>query len=395
MAFNFNPLLRKINEIDALLRTNWNGDEGLYKRLSLLKPLCENRLNNVYADLAVQHEINELQNYLNALAINVQAYKSGNTSLTDYITGNIDYVVQTILRIPFAGKDETAVTLTTIIDDFSQKKDELANEIDTLKQTIDTLSKELTRKSTEVTNLTTKFQEQFSDAQDKRSNAFTDAQDKHNNVFAETQKKHEEQFINKEKERDTQFDTQINEFSASAASTLKETSGIKEKVEEIYGAIGKSSIVGTQKNYADKAKTMANWLQFASIILMLAAIGVLVFLLHGELKDISLSNFLYRFSIGGIFMLPAFFLANEGKRQRDKENMYRELEIKMAAITPYFLEISDGASRDNEQLPEKDRVKLELAQKLLAPSKQKSDKSVVLPPDMLELIKSLMEIVKK
>jgi hypothetical protein len=91
-------------------------------------------------------------------------------------------------------------------------------------------------------------------------------------------------------------------------------------------------------------------------------------------------------------LLPAFFLALEGRKQREKENLYRELEIKMAAITPYFLEIGDGVSRDNTTLPEKDRVKLELAQKLLSPVKQKSDKNVILPPEIVEILK---EVAKK
>lgn len=98
--------------------------------------------------------------------------------------------------------------------------------------------------------------------------------------------------------------------------------------------------------------------------------------------------------MGGILLLPSFFLANEAKKQRDKENRYRELEIKMAAITPYFLEIGDGASKDNEKLPEKDRIRLELAQKLLSPSEHISDKNVIIPSEIVELIKSFLEIRK-
>jgi hypothetical protein len=92
--------------------------------------------------------------------------------------------------------------------------------------------------------------------------------------------------------------------------------------------------------------------------------------------------------------LPAFFLAIEGKKQREKENRYRELEIKMAAITPYFLEISDGVSKDNPNIPEKDRIKLELAQKLLSPSKQVPDKNVILPPEIVAILKELAKKIK-
>lgn len=139
---------------------------------------------------------------------------------------------------------------------------------------------------------------------------------------------------------------------------------------------------------------MAHWLQAASLILMVTAICILFWLLHGQLETITWPKFIYRFSMGGILLLPSFFLANEAKKQRDKENRYRELEIKMAAITPYFLEIGDGASKDNEKLPEKDRIRLELAQKLLSPSEHISDKNVIIPSEIVELIKSFLEIRK-
>lgn len=73
------------------------------------------------------------------------------------------------------------------------------------------------------------------------------------------------------------------------------------------------------------------------------------------------------------------------------ENYYRELEIKLAAVSPYFAGISGNQNGD---LPEKDRVMMELAKGMLAIREQKEDKHVVLSPDVLELIKTIVPLIK-
>jgi DNA anti-recombination protein RmuC len=182
------------------------------------------------------------------------------------INNTLYTIITIVTNIPFVGGSENKSTLTKIIDDFSQRnrnviakitneKDDLAKEIGILKHSVDTLSKELEKKKTEVVSLAAEFQNQFTKAQDKRSNDFFD-----------TQKKREDEFKNKENDRDTQFNIKTNEFSTSADTTLKELSNIKNRVESIYEIIGKSSIIGSQKIYADKAKIMAHILLGASLL---------------------------------------------------------------------------------------------------------------------------------
>jgi hypothetical protein len=394
MAHDFTDILKKIDAVDTLAKTDWKGDEGLYIKLLLVKPLCESRLNNVYADLMLQNDITQLNAQLNALENYLQNYKAGQENQSGNIINTINAIVPIIAKVPFAGKDETETILTKIIESFAQKnadvvekitkeKEDLADEVADLKMRLVTLSDEIQKKNMEVVSLTTEFQKQFSDAQEKRSDA-----------FATAQKEREGKFEGKETERDNTFKKQTQTLSTHANTTLDTIEDIKKKIEDIYGAIGKTSIAGAQKIYANNAKNMAHWLQVGSLLFMSGAISVLIYLFWGNLDTITWSMFLFRFSIGGVLLLPAFYLANEARKQRVKENHYRELEIKMTAITPYFLEISDGASMDNVNLPEKDRVKLELAQKLLSPLEIKTDNNAVLPPDIMELIKTLKALVE-
>jgi hypothetical protein len=399
MAFDFTPIFQKLDEIDSLTKTDWMGDEGLYSKLILIKPLCENRLKNIYADLLVQNDINHLQTNLNNLASYIQTYKSNDPNYLGHIINTINVIIPIVLKIPFVGKGETQAVLAKIIVDFSKKnadviekitkeKESLAKEIETLKQTISNLSSEIDKKKNEVVILTTEFQNQFSIAQDKRITDFTEAQ-----------KKRDEEFANSEQTHTSSFEVKIEEFSTVATNTLKQIEEIQKRIEMIYGTVGKSTIVGTQKDYADKSAKAARWTFWPAIGLMILVAGIVIFPLLAamfdqaiSLKDIKWEMLLYRIPIAAILLLPAFYLISESKKHREKEAKYRELEIKMATITPYFLEIGD---KDNKSLSEKDKVKLELAQKLLTPSEQLQDKNIVSSFDMIELIKHAMEIINK
>lgn len=183
---------------------------------------------------------------------------------------------------------------------------------------------------------------------------------------------------------------------------------IKAKIEQIYSIVGQEAIVGSQKAYADKAGIFANRLFFTSIALMLAFAvvviwpvieatcnSIIVFDPSKTFSNLNWNILLCRLPIAALLLLPAVYMANESKKQRDKENKYRELEIKMAAIEPYFNNICEKCKDANTQLPEKDAVKLELAKQLLIPTTTSSDKNVIIPTDVSELIENILKVVCK
>ena len=63
----------------------------------------------------------------------------------------------------------------------------------------------------------------------------------------------------------------------------------------------------------------------------------------------------------------------------------------MCAIKPYFNDIGNGVCEQNS-IPEKDRIKLKLAEKLLSPKELKNDDNVVIPKEVVDIIKELLKI---
>lgn len=371
MTYNFTNIFQYLDEINEIANSSdWQGEEEVRKQLMILRPLLRNRLKGPYTAFVPQSDFHQLESQLRDLLNHTESYAhNGHSNYLMYLNRYLNSIREIIAKIPVGGKGETSSVLSNVVDNFTKRNDEvikkitkekdsLAAEVAALKHEIKVLSNEVAKKNTEVTSLTTEFQKQFSDAQDKRGSAFSDSQNER-----------EEEFNNGELERANMFREQINSIQSKAQETQHEIENIHKKVEEIYGVIGKSSIVGSQKTYADKAKIMAHCLQGASLFFMLCAIGVLCYMFYGQIESITWAKFFFKFSIGLILLLPSFFLANEAKKQRDKENHYRELEIKLVTITPYFLEI---------QSPEKEQVKLDLAKTLLSPNKNITDNNAVL-----------------
>ena len=399
MAFDFNLLLQKIDEIDTLTRTNWSGDEDLYNKLILIKPLCDNRLKSIYASLLHQDDISRLQNQLDTLASHVRTYKSGNSNYSTHIISTINIIMPIIAKIPFAGKGETPVTLSKIIEDFgirnaeiikkiTEEKEVLALEITSLKQTIATLSSEIAKQQTKAETLINDFQSKFLEAQERRSSEFSIAQRTREEEFLEGGKIFLAQFDKKEAERTNSFVSQAKEFSEAAEKTLTQMQGIEDNIRKIYNIVGEISQTGLQKQYANNAKEMANRLFGGAIVIMFFVIGITIYpifdtLSLDHLKQFDWTIFLYRLPLAIAFLLPAFYMANESSKHREKEGIYRELEIKLQNIRPYFNEITDD---------EKEKVQLELGKMLLSPSKQKSDKNVVLPPEVVRFMEMLVKL---
>lgn len=119
---------------------------------------------------------------------------------------------------------------------------------------------------------------------------------------------------------------------------MKET---QRKTETIYGLVGKESVVGAQKHYADRARIMAHCLFGIAVTLMTLVAVLVVWPLLRNIGDAEFFNadwgsLAFRIPVVAVLLLPAGYLANEAKKQRKKEDFYRELEVKLSAVAPVF-----------------------------------------------------------
>ena len=404
-------LLNKITETENQIKVeDYVNDSGVYNKLIATLKALESRIKVQNPLLFNNPNItNPIQNNLSNLFAYTKSFSdSKNRSYINNINDTLNAIIPAINTLPISLKGETATNLNKILQDFEnsntviieqliKEKDSLETQLTELKTQVATLEKRIETKNTELDNISSNQQNLFSAAQEKRLNDFSDKI-----------KEFEKTFEKQKTDQSNNYSTTFDNLKSEAENKLKLMEEIKAKIEQIYSIVGQEAIVGSQKAYADKAGIFANRLFFTSITLMLAFAviviwpvieatcnSIIVFDPSKTFSNLNWNILLCRLPIAALLLLPAVYMANESKKQRDKENKYRELEIKMAAIEPYFNNICEKCKDANTQLPEKDAVKLELAKQLLIPTTTSSDKNVIIPADVSELIENILKIVCK
>lgn len=412
MVNSIEMILNKIKEIeDILTPDDYAVDEHIEyynKTLSILK-ILEHRIRNqksvLYKSTVLEilvKKVNNLYSYISSW------HQTQNSSYINNINNVLDEILESIAKIPSNQKGETSLVLDKIVKDFEnsnlqiiqnlrKENNELHNQVKSLSQNVAKLERKIEEKSNQLDNITTAQQQQFSAAQEKRLNDFSKKLSDFSSQF-ETQKA----------QQDNSYNDNFRELTDVAQKHLDEMEQIQHKIEKIYGIVGQEAIVGSQKAYADKARRFATGLFWGAIVLMLSFAVVVswpileafcntihVFDPQKTFANLNWSVLLCRVPVAAVLLLPAVYMANESKKQRDKENKYRELEIKMAAIEPYFNNISEAKKDNQTQIPEKDMVKLDLAKALLSPKIVTSDKNVIIPQEISNLIENIVKIVCK
>nr|DAQ07803.1 MAG TPA: nucleoporin [Caudoviricetes sp.] len=404
-------LLNKITETENQIKAeDYVNDSGVYNKLIATLKALESRIKVQNPLLFnIPNITNPIQNNLSNLFAYTKSFSdSKNRSYINNINDTLNAIIPAINTLPISLKGETATNLNKILQDFEnsntviieqliKEKDSLETQLTELKTQVATLEKRIETKNTELDNISSNQQNLFSAAQEKRLNDFSDKI-----------KEFEKTFEKQKTDQSNNYSTTFDNLKSEAENKLKLMEEIKAKIEQIYSIVGQEAIVGSQKAYADKAGIFANRLFFTSITLMLAFAvvviwpvieatcnSIIVFDPSKTFSNLNWNILLCRLPIAALLLLPAVYMANESKKQRDKENKYRELEIKMAAIEPYFNNICEKCKDANTQLPEKDAVKLELAKQLLIPTTTSSDKNVIIPADVSELIENILKVVCK
>lgn len=404
-------LLNKIADIEnQIIADDYATDLDVYNKLTATLKTVENRVKVQNSLLFnIPNITNNIQNNLNNLHTYIKSFHdSKNKNYIININDTLNAIIPAINSIPVSLKGETYVSLNKVLQDFENSNITIIQQLQKEKNTIETQVKDLTShivalekrietKNTELDNISSNQQNQFSVAQEKRLNDFSDKIKEFEKIFEE-----------QKTEQSNNYSSTFDNLKSEAENKLKLIDDIKTKIEQIYNIVGQEAIVGSQKAYADKAGIFANRLFFTSIALMLTFAvvviwpvieatcnSIIVFDTSKTFSNLNWNILLCRLPIAALLLLPAVYMANESKKQRDKEDKYRELEIKMAAIEPYFNNICEKCKDANTQLPEKDAVKLELAKQLLIPTTTGSDKNVIIPTDVSELIENILKVVCK
>lgn len=260
-------------------------------------------------------------------------------------------------------------------EDFEKEISNLRKERDDLSLEINALSQKISSEDTRLTDIILKFQTDY----DKKMSIIQDDFDK-----SQSDMKNEFKGFSEENKK--------------KADTLYAYMQEKQKdVEKLWGIIGKASVSGSSQNYANRAKNFAHVMTSISLLIM---IGAVVFLSYALYKDITSPmfnpiNLLYRIPFGFTLFLPAWYCANIANKQRNREFQLRDFEIKTAGLEPFIenMRMVKCNEKSNEA-NKKDETKLELVKNIFQndlDKKKVDDKNIIIPKDMLELLKSCLE----
>lgn len=260
-------------------------------------------------------------------------------------------------------------------EDFEKEISNLRKERDDLSLEINALSQRISSEDTRLTDIILKFQTDY----DKKMGFIQEDFDR-----SQTDMKNEFKGFSEENKKKT------DELYAYMQEKQKD-------VEKLWGIIGKASVSGSSQNYANRAKNFAHVMTSISLLIM---IGVVVFLSYALYKDITSPmfnpiNLLYRIPFGFTLFLPAWYCANIANKQRNREFQLRDFEIKTAGLEPFIenMRMVKCNEKSNEA-NKKDETKLELVKNIFQndlDKKKVDDKNIIIPKDMLELLKSCLE----
>jgi len=392
--------------------------ENDYQRLIKVLLYLEAHFKFIDEELYPSHIWQESINHFNNIITYGQQYKSSpNEGYLQHANNEADALLKIFHLHNKIATPEIVEAITKSVVKFTETVSEQLKELAGKRVELEKQVTELTQKLTglDAKSVTTdqtiqnqiqrleviisEHQKQFSSAQEQRVKDFSTEQGEQKKSFTKTMETFKTIFTKRVEDEKEIFDKNTQQYKNDSDKLYAEMQETQRKTEKIYGIVGKDSIVGSHKVYADNAKRFAHFLFWLSIFIMvvvsITVIYPLLSIMFSEGKTFKELDWLLlacRIPIASILFLPAFYLANEAKKQREKENRYRELEIKMATIAPYFNEIGNQTQME---LPEKEKMKIELAQKLLSPIEEKEDKHVVIPPDVLELIKTIVNLKNK
>lgn len=430
----FNKTLDLIEKLDELLKTVDLSD-NLNSKIIQLGTLFKLKCNSQYISLMPDNMPNQLESQFTNLHNYILSYKSNITNTPsntiNNIKNNIKLTIQAIVdiisKIPVFGEGETVEGVdnalylleqknTEIITNIKNANSKYKSELDKLEEITKILRNEIAKVQEKTDSFFNEIQLQFSAAQEKRINDFTDQQNRiletantgKDNIDA-TYKASLKQFETKTKQLITTLESSLakalGDYSAKGDDLLESIQSIKARTEEIqkkvetkYGTIGADVLVGSQRICADKARKAAEWFfWFAVGFMILAFIAIAapiwrIIILAENSYTVDLQFFLFRTITVLILLVPAIYLANEAKKQRLQEFKYRELEVKMTTMKPFFEDISDYSSAENKGLPDKDKVKLDLARLLLSPDKE-ADKGALKLKEINALIEQINKII--
>ncbi len=380
----------------------------------------ENILKNLDPELTPFNSLDSLNNALRKnISTQMVPYRdSGNADNLINSNNNIsDQLTQLSLLISIAKKAVSEKPLKGLgdsVDEFAKsieaKKKTLEDEINDVspivegqKTQLEELSNNINTKKQEIDSLITGWQEQHSNAQNKRDTDFVADQKVRTDTYAEWRKGIEEEtktsingLVTKSTEKlenhQTEFDDSVSEYLATAEKK-------HQAILELYELVAGDSVGSGYLKSANDEKRQAGFWRGAAILFILATAGWTAYAYIADTSTVinesgvieqlkfSWAKVLKAVSVTGVLLFGAVYSAKQSNVHRQGEKRARWFALEVKAIDPFI----SSLEKDDQKA-----LKKQLSERLFGQQEHIQDKD----PQVIDehafslLVKGIIDILK-
>ncbi len=354
-----------------------------YERLKLILDAIKSKFDSIDPLLFPVALLQSLDQQIRQVVSEINAFNSNRNvghltnanNHADNVLVNLSNIVSPSLPRDIDGIRESVTSFRRSAGQFIRNLEVEHNDLtakhEALSQQFEGITAEINTQKGRLDTAITQFQQQFSEAEDRRREQFEQAKDKRKEDYETLVGDIEESFNSNLEKLQEKFqslldavneskDKSYKELTLSTEEIIKQIEKQKEKAAELVTIITNSGMVGGYQTVANKAKTsLIIW----QVIAVLSFLGLIAFAIVAF--KATFSETLHWGKVGSkVFVAITFgILAAYAARQADKheeaERKNRKMELELVAIDPYLSELP---------VETRHKIKEELASRLFAQS---------------------------
>lgn len=340
------------------------------ERLSMAIKYVEHSLHSALPYLVDQKSLNTINEELQKVLSNLDSFIQNNNvnhlyNANDEITRAIqsaneipkidDYNKEEPLNLIISNFLENANNAITSIKekkkDFEKRAVELTNHVLALEKDLEGVQNTLKNEQDKITTLSTEYQKQFSQSQEKNIAEFAKRlSEAHMNVNSFRQQLDKE-VKEKTKEVQTVLDEQVDKLTLEADTAVDNIANKDQQATKILESVGIKTHTFGYAAASRKDGWATFWLRLFATLLMLVAVGILIwpaldFVISNSKGVFDWKGLLYRIPVSIIVFIPAFYLASEAAKHRKEHVVNKRIELELSALNPYLGLLNDDDTNE-------------------------------------------------
>ncbi|WP_319408817.1 hypothetical protein [uncultured Desulfosarcina sp.] len=374
--------------------------------LNTINKACLNIANDFKAYFA-DNDQNHLETAANTRGENIlsnlsQVYRIPETEKAKELEDSFNGLLESISKVVLNSNSKAKV--------FEEKFKSIVDELHKLKITINEQIEVINKQKSRLDKAISQYQTQFLEEEGRRRETFDKKIHTFDTEHLEFQKKFQKEIDGFKNNSLSEISTilgklhedtkavkekYISEFSEIIETAKKDTLEVndylnkrKDDAKRLLNIIANIGVTGNYNKIADDEKKTANILRWISVGFMGIGIILIIYFVY----NFSKSPFDWRILISKIgvtitLFIPAFYMARESNRHRQREIHNRKMELELASIGPYL-----------ELLPKEkqDELKAKLSEKFFGqPEIIRDDGEVVTKTTLFGLVEKIATILAK